>query len=242
VEVDIRPGSGIPARQRAVWQTLVSALAAMPTSTADVLDCGGGTGTFAVPLASAGATVTVVDISVDALATLQRRAAEAGVASRVRAVQGDVEGLPEVVAASSFDLVLAHGILDVVDDMSSAMRGMATSLRPNGLVSVLVGNPVAAVFARALNGELAAALDELRAVDYNERVAGPAAVQAACAAAGLVVEQVHGANVFADLVPGAALDLPGAVETLAELEAEAGSMRPFLDIAARVHVLARRPA
>ena len=57
------------------------------------LDVGGGTGGFAVPLAELGHRVTVVDPSPDALAALQRRAAEAGVADRVRAVQGDAAGL-----------------------------------------------------------------------------------------------------------------------------------------------------
>ena len=52
-----------------------------PAARAALLDCGGGSGTFAVPLAAAGADVTVVDISADALATLQRRADEAGVAA-----------------------------------------------------------------------------------------------------------------------------------------------------------------
>ena len=52
---------------------LIAALGSEPR-TARVLDCGGGTGRFAVPLAAAGATVTVLDVSVDALATLRRRA------------------------------------------------------------------------------------------------------------------------------------------------------------------------
>jgi len=57
-----------------------------PESVPHVLDCGGGSGTYAVPLAARGASVTVVDISADALATLARRAAEAGVGDRVRGV------------------------------------------------------------------------------------------------------------------------------------------------------------
>src|SRR4051812_43151627 len=88
----------------------------MPT----VLDYGGGSGTFAVPLAAGGARVTVVDISADALATLSRRAAEAGVGERVVALAGDVEALEAVLPQPSFDLVLAHGILDAVDDVDGA--------------------------------------------------------------------------------------------------------------------------
>ena len=56
-----------------------------------VLDCGGGSGSLAVPLARAGADVTVLDVSIDALSILRRRAIEAGVDDRVHAIQADVE-------------------------------------------------------------------------------------------------------------------------------------------------------
>ena len=82
-----------------------------------VLDCGGGSGAYAVPLAAAGADVTVVDISADALATLSRRAAESGVAERVHPLPGDVEALAAVVGPRRFDVALAHGILESVDDV-----------------------------------------------------------------------------------------------------------------------------
>ena len=61
-----------------------------------VLDVGGGSGVWAVPLAAAGCLVTVVDPSPNALATLQRRAVEAGVADHVTAVQGDSDALSEL--------------------------------------------------------------------------------------------------------------------------------------------------
>jgi 2-polyprenyl-3-methyl-5-hydroxy-6-metoxy-1,4-benzoquinol methylase len=206
-----------------------------------VLDCGGGSGTFAVPLAAGGARVTVVDISADALATLRRRADEAGVADRVVPVPGDVEALDALgasVPASSFDLVLAHGILDAVDDVDGAFGKIAATVRPGGLLSVLVGNPVAAVLARALAGDLDGARHEL---DQLDRASGPARVRALCERNELHVEQVHGIGVFTDLVPGAALDAPGARSALADLEAVCATRSPFADIAARVHVLARRP-
>ncbi|MGN6246636.1 MAG: class I SAM-dependent methyltransferase, partial [Motilibacteraceae bacterium] len=80
----------------------------------DVLDVGGGTGGFAVPLAREGHRVTVVDPSPDALAALERRAAEAGVP--VRAVQGDLSDLLDVVPAAGADVVLVHGALEHADD------------------------------------------------------------------------------------------------------------------------------
>ena len=115
-----------------------------------------------------GATVTVVDVSIDALATLRRRAAEAGVADRVIAVQGDVEALAELVPAAAFDLVLAHGILEVVEAAAPSFAAIAAAVRPGGLLSVLVSNPVAAVLGRALAGDLAGAERELALLDTDQ--------------------------------------------------------------------------
>lgn len=219
-----------------------------------VLDIGGGSGAVAVPLARAGAQVTVVDISADALATLRRRAAEAGVGDLIRPVQADAEALSDpalatVVAPGAFDLVLAHGILDAVDDAAATFAGCARAVRAGGLLSVLVSNPPAAVLARALAGDPAAALVELRAL-ATPATAGtvttpatrvdPARVVAMSVAAGFLVEARHGIGVFSDLVPGSALEAPGAREAVAALDAEAADRTPFAELAARIHVLARR--
>ena len=103
-------------RTAAVWQVLTAELSRRPGHALVVVDVGGGTGGFAVPLARAGHRVTVVDASPDALAALTRRATEAGVADRVTAVQGDGDRLAELVPAASADLVLCHSVLEVVDE------------------------------------------------------------------------------------------------------------------------------
>jgi SAM-dependent methyltransferase len=235
-----RPGAG---RLALIARLLDDALdtVRLPGRTPTVLDCGGGSGTFAVPLAAAGAEVTVVDISADALATLVRRAEETGVAGLVHPVQGDADLLGDLLTDRRFDLVLAHGILEAVDRVDVAFAGIAAAVRPGGLLSVLVVNPVAAVVARALAGEPATALAELRRLPGTLERLGPDAVERLCTAAGLVVGQRHGIGVFSDLVPGAALDAPGARDALAQLDLEAADRSPFAEIAGRVHLLARRP-
>jgi SAM-dependent methyltransferase len=101
-----------------VWEVLSAVLAEADPSGAglDVLDAGGGTGGFAVPLAEAGHRVVVVDPSPDSLAALQRRAAERGLGERVVGLQGDLAELPTLVPAGSVDLLLCHSVLEVVDD------------------------------------------------------------------------------------------------------------------------------
>jgi SAM-dependent methyltransferase len=186
--------------------------------------------------------VTVVDISVDALATLTRRSVEGGVAEHIVGLQGDLENHFDALAEGSFDLVLAHGILEVLDDSPAAFTVMAGVLAPGGVLSVLVTNPAAAVISRALAGDVVAALKDLADLDDRESRVGPASVRALCAAHGLQVESVQGVGVFTELIPGASLDAPGVRDALAELEAGSATRSPFTEIASRQHLLARRPA
>ena len=114
---------------RDVLQAVISALVAETGRTQlDVVDAGGGTGGFAVPLASQGHAVTVVDPSPDSLAAAQRRAAEAGVP--LRAVQGDVADLATVAGEKNADLILCHSVLEYVDSPAAAMAAIASVLRP----------------------------------------------------------------------------------------------------------------
>ncbi len=236
-----------------VWEVLSAVLAeggggADAGQGLDVLDAGGGTGGFAVPLASAGHRVTVVDPSPDSLAALQRRAAERGLEGRVTAVQGDLSDLPGLVAPGSVDLLLCHSVLEVVDDPAAALAAAAGVLRAGGRLSLLVANRDAAVLARALAGrpeEAAHVLTDPRgrwgAADGASRRFTPAALTALVEAAGLAVEQVHGVRVVADLVPGGLLEAePGAVAALVALERALAVQDPFRDLATQLHVLARR--
>ncbi len=244
-----RPGLAGNVRTAVVWEVLSAALAeaaAAQDRLLVVVDAGGGTGGFAVPLAEAGHRVTVVDPSPDSLAALQRRAAERSL--DVAAVQGDLSDLAELVAPASADLVLCHSVLEVVDDPAAALASVAAVLRPGGRLSLLVANRDAAVLARALAGrpeEAAHALTDPAgrwgAADGTARRWTPDAIQAAVTAAGLQVEQVHGVRTLSDLVPSALLDTePGAAAALLALERTLSDRSPFRDLATQLHVLARR--
>jgi len=236
-----------PVRTAVVHDLLSTALAghARGSEGLDVIDAGGGTGGVAVPLAEAGHRVTVVDPSPDALAALERRAAEAEVTDRVRAVQGDAADLLDVVAAASADAVLGHGVLELVDDPAAAVRGMAAVLRPDGLASVLAAQRHAAVLSRAAAGHLLDARHALTDPDGRWGAADPlprrfdeAGLVALLASVGLEVREVHGVRVFTDLVPGTLVDEPGAVDALLELETAVASHPAFRSIAGQLHLLA----
>ena len=211
-----------------------------------VVDVGGGTGGHAVRLAGLGHRVVVVDPSPDALASLHRRATEAGVGDRIEGVQGDLGDLGDVVPAGSVDLLLCHGVLEIVGDAAEALGALAGVLRPGGHLSLVVAQRYAAVLARAMAGQFVAARELL-----DDETAGPAGrtgrrfaraeLEQLLDDAGLRTVSVHGVRVFADLVPGALLDAePGSSQALVELE-RAAAQRPELQpLASQLHVVARR--
>ncbi|MER7456552.1 methyltransferase domain-containing protein [Micromonospora sp. NPDC126480] len=240
-------GPPLTPRTAVIWSVLRAEVDRRGDTDLTVLDVGGGTGGFAVPLAQAGHRVTVVDASPDALAALTRRAAEAGVADRVRAVQGDGDALAGLVEPASVDLVLCHAVLEVVDDPAPVVAALAAALRPGGAASVLVAGRAAAVLGRAMNGHLDVAA--VLAADPTG-TAGPRdtlrrrydaeGAAALLTAAGLAVEEIHGVRVLADLLPAAVAD--GQPAALLELERALAARAPWRDLAAQLHLFARRPA
>ncbi|HEY8472787.1 MAG TPA: methyltransferase domain-containing protein [Natronosporangium sp.] len=224
-------------RTAVVWEVLTAELDRQPGRVLSVVDVGGGTGGFAVPLARAGHRVTVVDPSPDALAALTRRAAEAGVPERITAVQGDGDRLAELVPAGTADLVLCHSLLEVVDDPAEVVRSVAAALRPGGAASVLVANRAAAVLSRAMAGHLDAAVALLVEPELPRRF-DAATVAAMLEGAGLKLEEIHGVRVLADLIPAAVAEADPA--TLLELETRLSRKQPYRDIAAQLHLFARR--
>ncbi|HET9519068.1 MAG TPA: methyltransferase domain-containing protein [Actinoplanes sp.] len=240
------PRPHVTARTAAVWHVLHRELHRHPDRELTVLDVGGGTGGFAVPLAEAGHRVTVVDASPDALAALTRRAAETGVADRVTAVQGDGDALAGLITPGSVDLILCHAVLEVVDDPAGVVAAIATALRPGGAASILVAGRAAAVLSRAMTGHFDTAAGLLH--DPAGRVAGRDTVRrrydadsaaTLLSAAGLTVEEIHGVRVFADLLPSVIAEADP--QRLLELELAVASLPPYRDIAAQLHLFARRP-
>ncbi len=213
----------------------------------DVLDAGGGTGGFAVPLAALGHRVTVLDPSPDSLAALTRRAGDAGVIERVRGVQGEIGDLPALLGAERFDLVCCHQVLEVVDSPEAALGFVAAALRPGGVASLLVAMRAGAALHRAVAGRLAEAAailgDPSGRAGPADRLARRFDVAGLCALAeraGLVPGPTLAVRAVVDLVPAGVADEDA--DALAAIEERASTLPAFRDVAGLLHLLARPAA
>lgn len=238
------------ARTAVVWDALQEVLAPASTEArpeATVVDIGGGTGGFAVRVAELGHAVTVIDPSPDALAILARRAEESGVSDRVTAHQGDIASLAELLPAGSADVVLCHGVLEIVEDPATALEALARVLRPGGTLSLLVNQRHAAVVSRAMAGHfqqartlLDGAAQETGETGHPRRFTADE-VEALLARAGFEPTAMHAVRVFVDLVPSSLVDLePGAATALVELEKAVADRPEYLPLGTQLHVLATR--
>jgi S-adenosylmethionine-dependent methyltransferase len=240
--------SGAMSRHRgvlwdAVRELLASTAEAHPGEELRVLDLGGGTGGLAVPVAELGHRVTVVDPSPDALAALDRRATEHGVDDRIRGVQGDTADLLDHVGPGELDVVLCHGVLEVVDDPTEALDAIRSAMRPDGLLSVVVAGRYAAVLAKALTGHLSEARALLRGTPTRPHRYVPAELVDLLSTRGFTTERVHAVRVFADLVPSTVFDVEvDAPQALLALEQDVADVEAFAALAAQLHVVARPAA
>ena len=234
-----------------------------------VIDVGGGSGTRAVPLARLGCTVLVVDSSIDALAILGRRAADAGVADRITAIQADAIALSSAVPPGQADLVVCHHLLETVDDPAAAVSGMAGALKPGGVASVLVAGRFAAVLAQAVAGRFGDAAAILADPDGRFGPDDPLrrrfdirGLDSLLAAGNLETESMTGIGIVSGLVPGgiksaggrSASGYPGsrdhldrsvgevAEPMLTGLETALSRHRELREIATDLHAVARLKA
>lgn len=199
----------------------------------DVVDVGGGTGGLAAALASRGHRVTVVDPSPDALASLDRRAAEAG--QRIRGVQGDTSDLIELLGAASADVVVCHRVLEVVDSPAESLAAMARALRVGGVLSLLVAQRRSQVLGQALAGHLTTALQtyaDANRLDTEQ-------ILALVTQAGFEIIDSHGIGAVADHVPESVAEADSeSHDTLLALEAEISQDPAFRALAPHLHVFA----
>lgn len=209
-----------------------------------VLDVGCGQGSQALQLARAGCAVTGIDPSEDLLERAAADAERTGV--DIELLRGELDGLPELLAARVFDLVCAHGVLMYLDDEAAALVALADRVGPRGLLSITFRNRDALAFRPGMRGDWTATLEAFDRDTYVNELGLPARAHRLDDLAGRVdglgfdVVAWYGVRVFTDPV-AATQPLPeGDLDTLLEAEWRAGTQDPYRRLGSQIHMVARR--
>jgi SAM-dependent methyltransferase len=225
------------ARLSLVLERLRQRLAAPPQR---ILDAGGGTGAFAIPLAMDGYDVTLLDASPEWLEAARSEAARSGTA--LHCVLGSVEDASELIEPS-FDAILCHAVLMYVDDPEQALHALRSVATPAALLSLLEKNRDGIALRPGLQGEYREARRLLVEGVSTGRLGIPNRAQpvrewqALLSATGWSVLDWAGIRLFSDTAPD---DLrEDDFEALLDLERSAGTAEPYRSVARLVHVLAQ---
>ena len=232
-------------RQEVVARQLAGSMPDLPPLR--VLDIGCGQGTQALLLARRGHVVAGLDSSAQLLddfrAALAVEPAEVG--DRVRLVQGEAEAVTDLFAPSSFDVVLCQGVLMYFPDPGPLLDAIAQVVAPGGTVSLLVRNGDAMAMRPGLLGDWATCRSAFGSDRYENRIGVSARgdrladLTGRLAGHGLRVTAWYGVRVFTDTAAGDA-EPPPDLAALLDCEERAGCTDPYRQVAALLHVIARK--
>ena len=151
----------------------------------------------------------------------------------------------ECCPAASFDLVLAHTILEYVPDPWQALRGLVSVLAPGGSISLLMTNPHADALRWAVRDK-----DLTRARESLSEGASPAdlfglprrtlalpQVREALNGSGIRLVAHHGVRIFADCIDSDKLQDGAFLSDLRSLEIAASGLEPYIRIARYHHLV-----
>jgi len=211
----------------------------LPPPPAQILDAGGGTGAFAVPLAAGGYDVTLLDGSAEWLDVARRNAEAARVSLRL--VKGSVEAPP--AGLPLYEAVLCHAVLMYVGDPETALRALRSMTRDGGILSLLEKNRDALALRPGFGGDyreaerLLTARDSVGRLGVRNRAHNVEEWRAMLGRSGWQVEDWRGVRLFSDAAPD---DLDAAdFQALLDLERAAGSLEPYRSVSRLIHFLAK---
>jgi S-adenosylmethionine-dependent methyltransferase len=207
----------------------------------NVLDAGGGTGGYALPLAQQGHRVCLLDGAAQMLAIAREKAERLGpdTLDRLAFCHASVDDLPGLFPVDHFDLVLCHTLLEYVPEPWSVLRTLIDVLKPKGWLSLLAVNPCAAPLRWAVaRGDLVKARlalhESVLSADLfglPRRIWPSETMREALIGTGIDVVAEYGVRIFADYVSGDKLVDPASYASLLELERAASTLDPYRQIA-----------
>ncbi len=236
-------------RTELVW-TGIASLIEQADSPQYVLDVGGGTGAFALRIATHGHRVLLLDPAqgmLDLATAKAKRDLGAKARANLRVQQGTIMDLRARQLQSKFTVVLCHNILEYAVGPQEILNRMRELIHENGLVSVAVANQDAEPLRTAVNQQ-----DPRAALQLLDRSVHPATLfggyrrvyalhelVAMLDQAGFHSVAVRGVRVACDYLSQDCLEQQEGWDAAFALEQTLITRSPHKFLARYLHVLAR---
>ena len=215
----------------------------LPQQNCRVLDVGCGDGIFSLRLGAAGHQLTLTDISSDMLEAAKARAGAEGIPeNQLLFCHGPLQQvLPGM--SNDYDLVIAHALLEWVDNPAEALAMIAAKVRPGGYLSLAFYNANGLIYRNLLQGNF----KKLKKGDWDQRKGGltpqnpipPELVYQTLQQEGLTQVSKRGIRTFYDFMQRHVRE-GRSYEDVLEMERQYSTVEPYLSIARYIHVVYRK--
>jgi S-adenosylmethionine-dependent methyltransferase len=216
-----------------------------------VLDAGCGLGDMAVPLLDRVEKLVLLDFSEKMIEGAKSRLEKYPAAdqARITFVHAHVEELESALPRCSFNLIICHNTLEYVEEPRSVLVTLVERLAARGLLSLLVANCFSDALKFALaKFDLAGARLALHSKNSTadlfhnapKRTFSLEDLDGMAGSLGLEVAARHGIRIFSDYLPETVTKDPGNYQLLFELEKEAASDFPYIQVARYIQVICRK--
>ncbi len=221
----------------------------LPQPPARILDLGGGNGLDAVPFAKDGFKVSVMDFSTEMITQGKLLAEAEGVADKMVFAVGDATQLADHFPQPIFDAVLCHNVLQYVTEPTAVLTAVYNTLKPNGVLSLIITNPHTETLGLALREyDMQAALENIGKRQKYVELFGTKIQQytdneliTMLTSTGFSVEAQYGIRCICDFMADNERKFdPGFYEQLEALEMAVRDKRPYLSLARFYHFIGKK--
>jgi len=226
-------------RNQIIFSTLDAFINRRPSK---ILDAGGGTGFYSIPLALKGHEITVLDISEKMLQKARENARTHGVSEKVKTIQGSMDSLE--FPDSYFGVILCHLAFGYAKP-SQTLSEFYRVLKDGGFLSLTVANRYFYSIKESLKGDLLKAEEILETDHFFEAPHGIPKIETftkseivnLCSDANFEVLRVKGIKVVTDYLS----EIPRDTKMLKRLEEKMSDIEDLSSLARHIYLICRKP-
>jgi S-adenosylmethionine-dependent methyltransferase len=224
-------------RNRIIFSTLDEFIDRKPRK---ILDAGGGTGFYVIPIAMKGHEITILDASEKMLEKARENAHKHGVLQRVKTVQGSIDRLE--FPNSYFDVILCHLAFGYTDP-SKTLSEFRRVLENGGILSLTVANKYFYSIREGLKGNFSKAKKILQTEGFFEAPDGIPEIRTftkseivnLCLGANFEVLRVKAIKVVTDYLS----KIPANTRMLKKLEEKMSEIEDLSSVARHIYLICK---